>query len=428
MIIQYFKDKREVNMKSKILIPAVLLALLMGLSGCTPTTTTSPIGGTTTSSTSTITTAPVTPTLSPTQATTPTLPVTKVTDLEAILESVYTQVNPSVVNISVIALQTGSSQIPNLPFFNQTPQYSQALGSGFVWDKAGDIVTNNHVIDGADNISVTFSDGTTVPGKVVGTDSDSDLAVVKVDMPADQLLPVSMADSTQVKVGQIAIAIGNPYGLQSTMTVGFVSALGRVLPSNSNQSSTTTGPSYSIPDVIQTDAAINPGNSGGVLLDSSGSVIGITQSIATTSGSSSGVGFAIPSAIIKQVIPDLISSGHYSHPYFGVTITSLTPDISAAMNLPANQRGALVMAVTAGGPAEKAGLKAGNKQVTITGQPVTVGGDVITAFNNQTVKSSDDIITFLARSGNIGENVSLTVLRDGNPIQITVTVGARPAQ
>jgi serine protease Do len=413
-------------MKMKIAVISVFLCFLLGLAGCTiATSTSSQLTTTGTSSNSPQATVTIIQS-PPVSVTTPSSTVTRVTDLEAILESVYTQVNPSVVNISVIQLQSGSSQIPGFPFLNPSPQYSQALGSGFVWDKSGDIVTNNHVIDGADNISVTFSDGTTVPGKVLGTDSDSDLAVIKVNMPADQLLPVKMADSAQVKVGQLAIAIGNPYGLQSTMTVGFVSALGRVLPSN--QSGTTTGPSYSIPDVVQTDAAINPGNSGGVLLDSSGSVIGITQSIATTSGSSSGVGFAIPSAIIKQVIPDLISTGHYSHPYFGVTITSLTPDISTAMNLPANQRGALVMAVTSGGPADKAGLKAGSKQVSITGQQVTVGGDVIIAYNNEVVKSSDDLITFLARSGVIGQNVSLTVLRDGKPVQITVTVGARPGQ
>ncbi len=211
------------------------------------------------------------------------------------------------------------------------------MGSGFIWDNAGDLVTNYHVVSGSDRITVTFSDGSTVPATLVGADPDSDLAVIKVNAPAQQLQPVIMADSTQLKVGQLAIAIGNPFGLQGTMTVGFISGLGRLVPTNEN----ALGPTYSIPDIIQTDASINPGNSGGVLLDDTGKVIGVTQSIATTSGSSSGVGFAIPSAIVQQVIPALIKTGHYDHPYLGVSVTSMNPDLAAAMNLPSNQSGAL---------------------------------------------------------------------------------------
>ncbi len=284
-------------------------------------------------------------------------------------------------------------------------------------------MTNNHVVADADNISITFYDGTVIPGKVVGTDPDSDLAVVKVDMPIDQLKPVQMADSTQLKVGQLAIAIGNPFGLQGTMTVGFVSGLGRLLPANEN----AVGLTYSIPDIIQTDAAINPGNSGGVLLDDTGKVIGVTSSIATTSGTSAGVGFAIPSAIVQQVVPALIKTGHYDHPYLGISATSLNPDLAGAMNLPTNQRGALVETVTAGSPADKAGLQASQKQVTINGQQVPVGGDVIVAYSGQVVKSSDDLITFLARSGSVGQTVTLSVLRGGKQIEVQVTLGVRPS-
>jgi S1-C subfamily serine protease len=284
-------------------------------------------------------------------------------------------------------------------------------------------VTNNHVVSGADNITVTFYDGTEVPGTLVGADADSDLAVVKVTMPDLQIQPVQIADSTQLKVGQLAIAIGNPFGLQGTMTVGFVSGVGRVLSANEN----AVGPTYSIPDIIQTDAAINPGNSGGVLLDDTGKLIGVTSSIATTSGSSSGVGFAIPSAIVQQVVPSLIQNGHYDHPYLGASILSLNPAIATAMNLPANQRGALIESLTAGGPADKAGLQASKNSFSLNGQNIFIGGDVVTAYNGQVVKSSDDLVTFLARSGAVGQKVTLSVLRSGKGIQVEVTLGKRPS-
>jgi len=298
-----------------------------------------------------------------------------------------------------------------------------ALGSGFVWDTQGDIVTNNHVISGASSMTVTFSDGTTVDASLVGADADSDLAVIKVNPSGLQLQPVILGDSTTIQVGQLAVAIGNPFGLENTMTVGFVSAIGRLVPADQN----ATGPTYSIPDIIQVDTPINPGNSGGVLLDDTGALIGVTQSIATSSGSSSGVGFAIPSVIVKQVVPALITKGHYDHPYLGVSVTSLDPDLATAMNLPSNQHGALVETVTAGGPADKAGLKASNTNATVNGQQVPVGGDVITAYNGQTVKSSDDLITFLANSGAVGQTVTLIILRSGTQMQVQVTLGLRPS-
>lgn len=227
-----------------IILITVLLASLLSLASCTVT--------------GSATVPAQTSTPAATAGAPATTSIASLASIEGTLENIYAQINPAVVNISVVQKQNISQpNLPNSPF-SGPQQYSRALGSGFLWDTAGNIVTNNHVIAGADNITVTFYDGTEVPGKVVGADADSDLAVVKVDMPAIQIQPVQMADSTQLKVGQLAIAIGNPFGLQNTMTVGFVSGLGRVLPANEN----AVGPSYSIPDVIQTDASINPGNWG----------------------------------------------------------------------------------------------------------------------------------------------------------------------
>jgi S1-C subfamily serine protease len=381
-------------MKTNKWIVSALLILTLAFAGCT-----SQNGAT----------APTTP------AATSTSPQSSVPgslpDIERTVESIYGRTNPSVVNVQVL-----------LPATLSNPG-GAALGSGFVWDTQGNLVTNNHVVDGATRITVTFYDGTTVEASLVGADSDSDLAVIKVNTNAVQLQPVTLADSTQLKVGQLAIAIGNPFGLQGTMTVGFISGLGRLLPANEN----AVGPTYTIPDIIQTDAAINPGNSGGVLLDDTGKVIGVTSSIATTSGTSAGVGFAIPSAIVQQVVPALIKTGHYDHPYLGISVVSLNPDLAGAMNLPPNQRGALVQTVTAGSPADKTGLKASQTPVTINGQQVSVGGDVIIAYNDLLVKSSDDLVTFLARSGSVGQTVTLTVLRGGKQIQVQVTLGIRPS-
>lgn len=354
--------------------------------------------------------------------------------LEGKLGAIYDQVNPSVVNIRVAQKQEVSApslpEIPGFRFFEppttpQEPQefYRQGAGSGFVWDKEGHIITNNHVVADADKISVTFYDGTVVPGEIVGTDPDSDLAVVKVDVPANRLLPVQMFDSSQVKVGQLAVAIGNPFALEGTMTVGFVSALGRLLPV---QSADGQGPGYSIPDVIQTDAPINPGNSGGVLVNDQGQVIGVTSAIISPVGASAGIGFAIPAGIVTKVVPVLINSGHYQHPWLGVSGTSLNPDLAEAMKLNSDQRGALVVDVVPGSPADNAGLQGSDRQVTIEGQDVRVGGDLITAIDGQPVKEFDDVVTYLARATDVGQEVSLTVLRDGGEETIPVTLAARP--
>ena len=350
------------------------------------------------------------------------------------LENIYTTVSPSVVNIRVVqkvaASNSAMSQLPGFPFFSlpqgqgQQPQqqYQSALGSGFVWDTNGDIVTNNHVVSGADKIEVTFSDGTILPATLVGADPDSDLAVIKVDAAASQLHPIAMADSTAVRVGQLAVAIGNPFGLEGTMTTGIISAVGRSLPADE-----TTTQSYTIPDIIQTDAPINPGNSGGVLVDVQGQVLGVTSAIESPVRANAGIGFAIPSAIVKNVVPALIKDGKYVHTWLGISGTTLTPDFANAMKLDASQRGALIEEVMPNSPAEKAGLRASNQDATIDGQSVKVGGDVITAIDNQPVVEMEDLIAFLARSTQVDQKVTLNILRDGKQETLDVTLAARPS-
>jgi serine protease Do len=348
------------------------------------------------------------------------------------LENIYTTVSPSVVNIRVVQKMAASDaimpQIPGFPFFSlpqgqeKAPQqYQSALGSGFVWDTKGNIVTNNHVISGADKIEVTFSDGTILPATLMGADPDSDLAVIKVDAAASQLRPVSLADSSTVKVGQLAVAIGNPFGLEGTMTTGIISAVGRSLPAdeNSNQS-------YTIPDVIQTDAPINPGNSGGVLVDVQGQVLGVTSAIESPVRANAGIGFAIPSAIVNNVVPALIKDGKYVHAWLGISGTTLTPDLATGMDLDSGQRGALVSEVLPNSPAESAGLKGSNKEITIDGSNVKVGGDVITAIDSQPVNSIDDLIAYLASNTDVGQKTTLTILRNDKQEILDVTLAARP--
>jgi len=346
--------------------------------------------------------------------------------LEGALTAIYDAVNPSVVHIQVTQkmdtngmqdLPQGFPGLPQLPFGlpqvpdDQTPnmpQYGHALGSGFVWDKQGHIITNNHVVAGAEKIDIIFADGASFRGKVVGADPDSDLAVVKIEAPAAQLQPVSLAASDKVRVGQLAVAIGNPFGLENTMTVGFVSALGRTLPADE-----TSGRSYSIPDIIQTDAAINPGNSGGVLVDRQGQVIGVTAAIESPVRANAGIGFVIPSAIVAKVVPELIKDGQFDHTWLGISGAALTPDMADGMNLKTGQRGALVIDVTPDSPADKAGLRGSDRPLTIDGEEVRVGGDVITAIDGQPINDIEDVIAYLASSTQVGQKITATVLRNG---------------
>jgi S1-C subfamily serine protease len=231
-----------------------------------------------------------------------------------------------------------------------------------------------------------------------------------------------MADSSAVKVGELAIAIGNPFGLEGTMTTGIISAVGRSLPT-----SETSAQSYTIPDIIQTDAPINPGNSGGVLLNAQGQVLGVTSAIESPVRANAGVGFAIPSAIVQNVVPALIKDGTYAHTWLGISGSTLVPDLAKAMNLDAGQRGALVGEIMPNSPAEKAGLRGSNEQVTIDGLPANVGGDVITAIDGQQILQMDDLIAYLASSTKVNQKVTLTILRDGKQETLDVTLAARPS-
>ncbi|MBI5832899.1 MAG: trypsin-like peptidase domain-containing protein [Armatimonadetes bacterium] len=354
--------------------------------------------------------------------------------MEGTLQNVYATLNKSVVNIQV--LQKARPMDQNVPGLGQFGPFNgpmgpggqprgfarQGSGSGFVWDTKGHIITNNHVVAEADKIRVTFNDGTMVSAKVVGSDPDSDLAVVKVELGADRLAPVTLADSTQVKVGQMAIAIGNPFGLEGTMTVGFVSALGRLLPTQSNGDQ----PNYNIPDVLQTDAPINPGNSGGVLADSGGNIIGVTSAIISPAGASAGIGFAIPSAVVAKVVPTLITKGRYEHPYLGIVGLTLNPDLAKAMGLKTDQRGGLVSEVVPGSPADKAGVRGSDRKADLDGDQISVGGDVITALDDKAIRSFDDVVTELARTGEVGKTITLTVLRGGKTEKLPIQLSARP--
>jgi len=301
--------------------------------------------------------------------------------------------------------------------------YTQGQGSGWIYDTEGHIVTNNHVVEGATEVTVTFADDTVATAQVVGTDPDSDLAVIRVDAPPELLSPLRIGYSDDLEVGQEVVAIGNPFGLSGTMTRGIVSALGRLLPTSS---STTSGGSYTIPDIIQTDAAINPGNSGGPLFNLRGEVIGVTTAIESPVQGSSGVGYAVPASIVERVVPALIADGQYQHPWLGVSTINVTPAYSSVLNLPAEQRGVMVVMVADNSPAAEAGLRASSETRESDGVQVPVGGDIIIGINDRPVSKFDDLISYLSRESIVGDTVVLTILRDGDTLQIDVTLEARP--
>jgi S1-C subfamily serine protease len=292
-------------------------------------------------------------------------------------------------------------------------------GSGFVYDYEGRIITNNHVVDNAveDGITVTFVDGTIVPAEIVGTDPYSDVAVIDVDLSASLLKPVKMGDSLSLLVGEWVIAVGNPFGLADTMTVGIVSALGRQMQAPNN---------YRIVDVIQTDAAINPGNSGGPLLNLDGEVIGMNTAIISEVAQFSGVGFAVPSDTIIREAPFLISEGHFDHPWLGIEGFDLFPEIKEAMDIDDSVKGFLIVSVTTGGPADEAGLRGGDRQVTIDGGTVTVGGDVILGADDVEMKDFNDLMVYIERNLRPGDPLNLRVLRDGVEMDVELILGTRP--
>ncbi len=313
---------------------------------------------------------------------------------------------------------------------DDNPSFGISLGSGFVYDNSGHIITNYHVIAGSDpnDISITFIDGTVYRARVVGTDQYSDLAVLHVedDVPADKLVPLPLGNSSALRVGQEVVAIGNPFGLSGSMTEGIVSGLNRLIPVYQDPFSNVAAPAFSIPDVIQTDAAINPGNSGGPLLDIQGEVVGINSAIFSTTGGSAGVGFAIPSNAIAEIAPVLIERGTFEHPWLGVSGIDMTPEIAEAIGL-GEPRGFLVIDAEPGGPADSAGIRGGDTPVQLDGREITLGGDVILAINDRDVRKIDDMLGYLQQATQVGEIVPLTVWREGQIIEIDVTLGARPS-
>jgi S1-C subfamily serine protease len=310
------------------------------------------------------------------------------------------------------------------------PFFGTSLGSGFIYDNSGHIITNYHVVAGSDpnDISITFIDGTVYRARVVGTDQYSDLAVLHVedDIPAEKLIPLPLANSSGLLVGQEVVAIGNPFGLSGSMTEGIVSGLNRLIPVYQDPFSNVATPAFSIPDVIQTDAAINPGNSGGPLLNMRGEVVGINSAIFSTTGGFAGVGFAVPSNTIAKVAPVLIERGFFEHPWLGVSGIDMTPETAEAIGL-GEPRGFLVIEVAPGGPADGAGVQGGDTPMQLNGREIPLGGDVVLAINDRDVRKIDDVLGYLQQATQVGETVTLTVWRDGQIIEIDVTLGARPS-
>lgn len=351
---------------------------------------------------------------------------------EQVLTGIYNRVVPSVVQIRAtyrVGQQQGLPNFPNIPGFpfdqpQDSPQdphdlFQHSSGSGFVWDDQGHIVTNHHVIDGAERVTVVFSDHTELEAEILGSDPDSDLAVLQVEVNETTTRPVELGDSDAVQVGQMAVAIGNPFGQEFTITSGIISALGRTIRSGNSQ--------FSIPHVIQTDAPINPGNSGGPLLDHHGQVIGVNTQIISRSGASSGIGFAVPINTAKRVVPVLIQEGHYDYAWLGISGTTLSPDAAELMNLPRDTRGTLVIDVTEDGPASKAGLQGSDRTVTQQGIDYRLGGDIIVAVNETPIEEIDELIAYLIEDTRPGDEVVMEVIRDGERETVTVTLGERPS-
>jgi S1-C subfamily serine protease len=329
---------------------------------------------------------------------------------DSLLINLYQRVNPAVVYVEVLVNDGGTL----------TPLGS---GSGFVIDTEGRIVTNNHVVEQADALRVVFSDGGVADAQVLGLDPYSDLAVIQVDIPPERLVPLELSDSSTLQVGQRVVAIGNPFGLDGTMTVGIVSALGRTLPAQVLQG---TG-RFSNPEIIQTDAAINPGNSGGPLLDVRGRVVGVNTAIRSTTGTNSGIGFAVPVNTVRRIVPALIEEGAYRYPYLGITYDTrfIMAELAGPLGLPVTH-GALIDEVTPGTAAAQAGLRGGNREVEVMGTTVNAGGDIIIAIDGYKLRDFDDLIAYLVRETEVGQEVTLTVIRDGEELEIPVTLGERP--
>jgi S1-C subfamily serine protease len=332
------------------------------------------------------------------------------------LTDIFKQVQNSVVQIT--SKGNGIQIIIN---GNPSADQQSRLGSGFVYDQQGHIISNSHVVNGAKTVDVTFVDGNTYTANVIGNDPSSDVAVLQITdnnySSAEKMgVPLVLANSSKLQVGEQIIAIGNPFGLSDTMTTGIVSQIGRLLP---NQD---TG--FSIPNGIQTDAAINPGNSGGPLLNMQGQVVGMNTAILSGTGGFSGLGFAIPSNIIIRIVPTLIQKGSYDHPWLGISGGSMTADVAQSAGLPVNYKGVVVSSVQSGSPADKAGLKGTTRDIM---GPNTHIGDIITAIDGHTVKRIDDIINYIEMHKSVGSNVKLTINRNGQTKDLNAVLQARPS-
>jgi len=335
------------------------------------------------------------------------------------LAALYRNVDPGVVAIWTFGSVDGAHET-SVPL---------GQGTGFVIDTQGHIVTNQHVVADAEEIEVDFPSGDRAWAEVLGTDLDSDLAVLKVDVPADRLFPLPLGDSDQVQVGDTVIAIGNPFGLSGTMTSGIISAIGRTLDS---ERASPGGQPFSSGDILQTDAAINPGNSGGPLINLQGEVIGVNRAIRTESftvsgnAANSGVGFAIPVNIIKRVVPSLIEEGHYDYPYLGISSLSqstLNLNTLEQLELPADTVGIYVTCVTDGGPADQAGVRGAG---ACENADLLPGGDLIVAIDGHPLETFNDLISYLVSSTQVGQQIVIAVIRQGEEVELTLSVGARP--
>jgi S1-C subfamily serine protease len=328
-------------------------------------------------------------------------------DFEDLYVNLYERASPSVVHI------TSRTQV--FDFYRGTvPQ--EGTGSGFIYDDQGHIVTNHHVIEGAEDVEVILADGTIAKAKIIGSDAYNDLAVLKVDgVPAEILKPLPLGVSRGLKVGMRVIAIGNPFGLDRTLTTGVISALGRTIERD-NQAA--------LGEMIQTDAAINPGNSGGPLLNLRGEIIGVNTSIQSPSGGSVGIGFAVPIDTLKRVVPDLIANGRFMHPSLGFNAYEINSDLAEALSLPV-QKGLLFAQVQSGGAAEKAGVRGATQRVRTYGGYVLTGGDILTAIDDKPIATRDAMTIYLESTKRAGDTVILTILRDGTTMTLKAVLDAR---
>ena len=365
----------------------------------------------------------------------------------------FNRLNPSVVSIEIISegTQLNLDQFEIIPGDPDDPEFElpegfpelpddfhqeldtfpqRSQGSGFVYDKQGHIITNNHVVADATRVTVIFADDSEAEATVVGTDPGSDLAVIKVDVDPDRLFPVTIGNSDDLQIGQLVAAIGNPFNLSGSMSTGIISGLDRSLPSGARAPG---GTPFTIPDIIQTDAAINPGNSGGPLLNLSGEVIGVNTAIQTNGNTAfgvmpsfGGIGYVVPSNIVSQVVPQLIENGEIAYPWLGISGTTLDNDLAQAMDLPAEQNGVLIFGVIEDSPAAEAGLRGSEEQITIDGFNALIGGDIIVQMNDEPINDFDDLLTYIVRRTSVGQTVTLQILRDGELQEVELTLQARP--